>query len=281
MARSTKKMSTTVAAEQTTAAGISPFKLRDPEEVAKAMEPFAHVMKKGIVCDTEQRGYETPHGRSMAEIVLDASQGFVPLWAQGTILRWRFQESSLQHFDDPEAAKAAIEQLLAEAILSWGNAAPIKFTKASDAWDFEIVVSEVDKCNPAGCTVARAFFPDQGRHDLLIFPRMFTQEREEQVETLAHEIGHIFGLRHFFAQISEGQWPSQIFGTHKKFTIMNYGVDSKMSPEDRIDLKALYQAVWRGELTQINGTPIKLVKPFHTTSGVENVVAVGQVQAAL
>ena len=45
---------------------------------------------------------------------------------------------------------------------------------------------------------------------------------------------------------------------------MNYGEDSEMTPDDRADLKRLYDKVWAGEITKINGTPIKLVKPFHT-----------------
>ena len=84
------------------------------------------------------------------------------------------------------------------------------------------------------------------------------------METLIHEIGHVFGLRHFFANISETAWPSQIFGTHKPFSIMNYGSQSELTADDKSDLKRLYQLVWAGELTQINGTPIKLVKAFHT-----------------
>ena len=71
--------------------------------------------------------------------------------------------------------------------------------------------------------LASAFFPDAGRHPLTIYPRMFTQSRKEQVDTLIHEIGHTFGLRHFFAQVSESAWPSVVFGTHQAFSIMNYG----------------------------------------------------------
>ena len=41
---------------------------------------------------------------------------------------------------------------------------------------------------------------------------MFAQNRKEQVDTFIHEIGHVFGLRHFFANISETAWPSEIFG---------------------------------------------------------------------
>jgi hypothetical protein len=194
-------------------------------------------------------------------------------------IRWRFRESSLQSFENPQAAAAAIEQLLGEAILKWGDAAPIKFAKRNDAWDFEIVVRQTDDCDINGCVLASAFFPDAGRHRLTIFPRMFTQPREEQVETLIHEIGHVFGLRHFFAEVSETAFPSEIFGRHDKFTIMNYGPDSVLTQDDKADLRRLYQMAWAGQLTQINGTPIKFVQPFHTIGEPpEALVAVGQIQ---
>jgi hypothetical protein len=165
--------------------------------------------------------------------------------------------------EDPDAAKAAIEQLLGETILAWGDAAPIKFAKRSDAWDFEIVMRRHDDCDINGCVLASAFFPDGGRHKLTLYPKMFTQDKKEQFETLIHEIGHIFGLRHFFAKVREAGFPSEIFGKHDKFTIMNYGPDSILTEYDKADLKTLYQMAWAGEVTEINGTPIKFVKPFH------------------
>jgi len=60
-------------------------------------------------------------------------------------------------------------------------------------------------------------------------------------------------------------WRSEVFGTHKPFSIMNYGNKSKLTRYDKSDLKRLYQKAWSGELTEINGTPIRLVKPFSTT----------------
>jgi Metallo-peptidase family M12B Reprolysin-like len=266
---------------QAPAAAGSPLKLRKADEVAREAEPHVHVIRPGVRCETEPRGFATPHGRSPLEIVVDASQGFIPLWAKGSTLRWRFREASLQSFEDPDDVKARVEQLLAEALLLWGDAVPVRFSKQDDPWDFEIVVREEDSCSPFGCTLARAFFPDPGRHDLALYPRMFTQSRKEQVDTMAHEIGHIFGLRHFFAKVSETTWPAHVFGKHDKFSIMNYGADSEISDYDRADLKALYQAVWAGELTQINGTPIKLVKPFHTLAEPMGLVAVAPMAAAV
>ena len=191
----------------------------------------------------------TPHrsGRSLLEIVVDASEGFIPLWAKDTTLRWRFRESTMKYFKSPAAAKTEIRKLLGEALLAWGDAAPVKFAERTDAWDFEIVMRETDDCDANGCVLASAFFPDAGRHELVLYPKMFTQARQEQVETIVHEIGHVFGLRHFFANVSETAWPSQIFGTHKPFSIMNYGSQSELTADDKADLKRLYQLVWIGE----------------------------------
>ena len=94
---------------------------------------------------------------------------------------------------------------------------------------------------------------------------IFSEPKQEQLETLAHEFGHVFGLRHFFAQIEEKRWRSEIFGKHKPFSIMNYGQKSVMTKWDRSDLKTLYSKAWSLKLTEINGTRIKLVKPYHMT----------------
>jgi hypothetical protein len=255
------------------------FQPRKPDEAARKAEPQIHVFGNGVICETDTRGHATPEDRSPFELVVDASEGFIPLWAKDTTLRWRFQEHSMTFFEDPEAAKAAIEELFGKALLAWGDAVPVKFAKRDDAWDFEIVMREADRCSINGCVLASAFFPDPGRHELVIYPKMFTQSAEEQVETLIHEIGHVFGLRHFFANVSETAWPSEVFGEHKPFTIMNYGSQSELTVDDKVDLKRLYQAAWSGELTKINGTPIHLVKPFHTIGGVpDNLVTVGQMQ---
>ena len=238
------------------------FELR--ADSTRGADSEVHVFGNRVICDTDPRGHETPKGRSPLEIVVDASEGFIPLWAKDTTLRWQFRESSMRRFKNPTAAKAAIRKLFGEALLAWGDAAPVKFSERSDAWDFEFVVRRSDDCDATGCVLASAFFPDAGRHQVLIYPKMFTQSHQEQVETLVHEIGHAFGLRHFFANVSETAFPSQIFGVHKAFTIMNYGNKSKLTADDKADLKRLYQLAWSGQLTHINGTPIKFVRPFHT-----------------
>jgi hypothetical protein len=223
-----------------------------------------HSLGKGRKCNTESRGYARPHGSAPAKIVVDASEGFVPLWAKNTILRWRFHVRSMNYFDNPDAAKKAIRMLFAEAVMKWGKAAPVKFKEDNDVYDFEIVMRRADDCDSTGCTLAEAFFPDPGRNKLILYPFLFEQPRTEQIDTLIHEIGHVFGLRHFFAKIEEEEYASELFGKHSKFSIMNYGALSKLKKSDLDDLRKLYQLVWSGKLPKINGTPVKLIKAYHT-----------------
>lgn len=237
-----------------------PLKLR-AKRTRRAEE--VHKLPKGI-CHTDTVGHANPDNKSPWKIVVDATDGFIPLWAKDNLLRWRFQERSMDVFENPTAAKSAIERLFGESVLEWGDSAPIKFVNQRTSWDFEIVVKAQDDCDDTGCVLAAAFFPDGGRHELEIYPKMFSLSRDEQIATLAHEIGHIYGLRHFFANITETEWKSEIFGEHNPFTIMNYGDKSVLTAQDRKDLKKLYKLAWGGELTRINGTPIRLVKPYHT-----------------
>jgi hypothetical protein len=169
----------------------------------------------------------------------------------------------MRYFQNPDAAKQAIRVLFGEAVDRWGDSSPVRFSERSDNWDFELTMQPYDNCSAAGCTLARAFFPDSGRHDIAMYPKLFAQPREEQIETLIHEIGHVFGLRHFFANLSETAWPSVPFGSQSPFTIMNYGSQSVLTDADRSDLKLFYTQVWSGALTEVNRTPIVEFRPFH------------------
>lgn len=242
---------------------VSVFKERTVDNKFAPSESNIHIYgAKSMNCETESKGYATPKNRKPLEIVVDASEGFIPLWKKGKILRWRFSPSLYNFFQNPEEAMMEIRKIFSKGILAWKDATPIKFSERNNAWDFEITVKK-DNCNYGGCTLASAFFPDSGRHQLTIYPKLFSQSPEEQTETMAHELGHIFGLRHFFANISEKAFPSVKFGQQNQFTIMNYNENTIMTDNDKNDLKALYEKVWSGELTEINGTRIVTFLPYH------------------
>jgi hypothetical protein len=243
--------------------GGDPFRKRSAEDRHRAT-PDEFVYGDGIVCGTDHRGYATPNNRSLTELRVDASQGFIPLWARNMTLGWQFDESSIAtYFENAPDAMNAIELLFSDAIGAWGDSVPVRFTKQTSGWDFEFVMQPTDDCDVNGCVLAASFFPDGGRHQLFLYPKMFARSRDDQVNTLVHELGHVFGLRHFFANISETQWRSELFGTDSPFSIMNYGSKSVLTDADKADLKRLYELAWSGDLTQINGTPIRFMKPYH------------------
>jgi hypothetical protein len=225
-------------------------------------EEYRHIYNKHVICVTDSKGYAQPENKDLTRIRLDSSEGFIPLWDKDVSLNWRFNESFGSQFKDPEAAKDGIRKLFGEAIGSWKDACPIKFHEVKDNWDFEIAMHKED-CDNSGCVLASSFFPGTGQNTFFIYPTMLQQTHKEQMETIEHEMGHIFGLRHFFANISERKWKSELFGINSSFSIMNYGDKSKLTANDVRDLKRLYQLVWSGELTEINGTKIKKFISYH------------------
>lgn len=248
------------------------FELNDSSFLPK--EEYLHKYNNNIICITDSKGYPQPNNKDLFEIRVDSSNGFIPLWEKGVIINWRFSKSFGSYFVKPEAAKTGVRKLLGEAISAWQDACPVKFHEDNDAWDFEIAMHQKN-CNDNGCVLASAFFPDPGQNIFYIYPTMFEQDHQEQVETMEHEIGHVFGLRHFFANISEREWSSELFETDSAFSIMNYGDKSRLTVDDIKDLKILYELVWSGKLTEINGTEIKLFKSYHMSTwslvhGVEN-----------
>ena len=227
-----------------------------------------HIYGKKVRCATDSRGYERHRNLNFDEIRVHETDGFIPLWAEDVTLRYRFNEWSFEkkYGDKADEQKAVVQKLFDDGLSLWGDAVPVKFTYNTNASDFEIFIVQEPDCDSTGCVLASAFFPDGGRHRFNIYPTCFDQSREEQVETFAHEQGHIFGLRHFFANISETDFPSHLFGEDSKFSIMNYGRNSFMTDSDRSDLKNLYAAVWNGELTEIDSAPIQLMYPYSSVA---------------
>ncbi|WP_343606371.1 matrixin family metalloprotease [Fluviicola sp.] len=184
-------------------------------------------------------------------------QSNIPLWQQNVTLKWRFNPM-FNNYNNSEDVKDYIRNIFGQAVNKWGDASPIAFMESTDEWDFEIIMHPND-CNPiGGCTLAKAFFPGRNQNTLTLYPKLFNQSSTEQIETIIHEMGHIFGLRHYFAQERESSWRSEVFGTHVPLTIMNYGPNSVLTDQDKLDLHRLYDAVWTGTLQNINGLPIQL-----------------------
>ena len=57
----------------------------------------------------------------------------------------------------------------------------------------------------------------------------------------------------------------------------DYVFHSELTDDDKADLTTLYLRAWDGDLTHINGTPIRLVRPFSSLAPVpDGVFALGR-----
>ncbi|KAH7045645.1 Matrixin family [Linnemannia elongata] len=228
-------------------------------------DPNTHFFLKKCLCVTGERA----HKRSPFEIVV-GTRGIIPLWVKGAILRYRFNHTSAVALRQLRRTKKEILELFNKAVGMWGDAAPVKFIEDNVAWDFEFDVRKDSFCFEGGCVLASSFFPDTGRSQLVIYPSMFNHSEGEQVETLIHELGHVFGLRHWFAREKEegDGWHAEVFGRHDPVSIMNYDDqttlinESTLTDADKTDLVRLYDEAWSGRLKHINNTPIQLFEPF-------------------
>ncbi|KAK3823888.1 MAG: peptidase M10A and M12B matrixin and adamalysin [Linnemannia elongata] len=229
-------------------------------------DPKTHFFLKNCLCMTGERA--PTHELSPLELVI-GTLGIIPLWVKGTVLRYRFNQTSAVALKELGRTKEEILRLFNKAVGKWGVAAPVKFLEDNVAWDFEFDVRKDTFCFDGGCVLASAFFPDTGRHQFVIYPSMFDHNEPEQVETLVHELGHIFGLRHWFAKMEDGDgWHSEVFGRNSPISIMNYDDETTLTDEstltdaDKTDLIRLYNMAWSGRLTRIKKTPIELFESF-------------------
>lgn len=97
------------------------FNLKTSAQLKSILEETTHVYHGGACCETDTKGFATSNNRAITEIVVDATQGFIPLWDRNVTLNWRFQEASLLQFADPDAVKAYIRTLFWRNVAQMGE----------------------------------------------------------------------------------------------------------------------------------------------------------------
>lgn len=207
----------------------------------------------GYCCVTEQHVETDPVS---AQIGLG---DHVPRWAPGSVLTYVI---CTETFPSPDDASYTTNQL-AEAIHMWmGIGATFKQVQRDCKATFRVVYRPRPQPYMEN-VLARAFFPNKGHADertLQIYALAFSDAHVNyQANILAHEIGHILGLRHVFAKEKEDTW-SETWMNECQNSVMDYYPDSSLLRVQQQDLEEL-EAFYKSSMEEYHGQPVIRFEP--------------------
>jgi hypothetical protein len=140
-----------------------------------------------------------------------------------------------------------------------GLGVTITSTNDPAAANFDLVYKP---SSPGSRTLARAFFPNEGNQDVIVFERSFSSQANKDIlkNIFMHELGHVLGLRHEFAITgdpakdlkAEGAGAVQFMGNNY-YSIMSYNFPPTMQQSDKDGTQAFYK-LNNGFL--VNGSPV-------------------------
>ncbi|KAK0619711.1 hypothetical protein B0T14DRAFT_496386 [Immersiella caudata] len=221
--------------------------------------------KRGYPCATQEGvmltfGYppEAPSsgGRNRPKIKI-GTQALIPRWVPSTKLLYFVVKDGFTD-DDFKHAKSSFKEAADDwNALSFG----VTISPTSNKAEANFLVRYYEE-KDNDRTLARAFFPNEVK-DVLIFNNSLTDPywRKLLKNTILHELGHVIGLRHEFANDQKAgapagqkreQFAHQIGGDNRH-SVMSYDDDVVINELDKKDVLEFYK-MENGHL--INKVPI-------------------------
>ncbi|KAI0554043.1 hypothetical protein F4679DRAFT_529261 [Xylaria curta] len=186
-------------------------------------------------CATQQRA----DGTTRAQIGID---GYIPRWIKGATVTYVILEES---FKTPDLA-CSTAAMVTKAIAMWkGIGVKLKQVPGNCPATFQIKYRDLPFDNRRDI-YAEAFFPQDGPGTLFVYKLVLqASNRCYLANILAHEIGHILGLRHSFAGDfcketgKTKESGSVLWGARNESSVMNYFTDLKRYSVQEQDLEEL------------------------------------------
>ena len=205
-----------------------------------------HVPPPVYECDTEPFNDEDEL-RANPDAIWVGWNGDIPLWKKGSVVN--FGAYSTGYPSRNHALYAA--KMLWKAAMKW-NAADIgmMFQWVSKLEDCAFVLRYNRR---SGGTIARAFFPNTNDVNvMLVFSPAFTGDYVRHLDAVfEHEVGHVIGLRHEFAD-REGRG-AVVFGPRNPNSVMSYNFPMRIQETDVTWVRNLYNYTD----THIGGVEVK------------------------
>ncbi|KAL6794422.1 hypothetical protein J3E68DRAFT_427895 [Trichoderma sp. SZMC 28012] len=138
--------------------------------------------------------------------------GEIPRWRRGSEISYVVCIESF-----PAPLSSMVEDSMKAATGMWNDiGVSFKQVARNDPATFAVIYENRNR-NAYACS----FFPNELSRELIIYPPSL-QTTNYLSNILAHEVGHILGLRHEFAHEREEEYPSALFGSENADSIMNY-----------------------------------------------------------
>lgn len=184
--------------------------------------------------------------------------GHIPRWESGSVLTYTI---CTETFPDPDKAVFATNQLT-NAIYMWKSiGVTFKQVMRDSPASFQVVYRDLPVSGQKN-VLASAFFPNDGSpkdRTLYIYLHAFSDVHiNNQAKFLAHEIGHILGLRHEFSE-KEGLW-SATWMNRNPNSVMEYYGDSSLWCVQEQDIKEL-KSFYDSPMTEYHNTPVHRFSP--------------------
>ncbi|UKZ90233.1 uncharacterized protein TrAFT101_005260 [Trichoderma asperellum] len=183
----------------------------------------------------------------------------IPRWRIGSVILYNICTETFA----TSVAADSVSAAMTEAISMWGEIKGVVFKEVGrdDPATFRIKYKKSHSSHPN--VYAKSFLPRECPSSLVVYQKAL-ENTSYLANILAHELGHIWGLRHEFAPEKEKYLPSVRIGSENRQSIMNYFDDlSKLQvgEQDRKELAAFYahgQAKYEGLLI------VNITAPLHT-----------------
>lgn len=188
-------------------------------------------------------------------IVLGTLKNDVTLWANGCTIKWVARADGYPSRDNATYAAQGVASAADAWTTIMQGRVKFEYTEVFNDACFQVAYGG-DQNN----VLASAFFPDDYNNPLntlYVYKRQFDDDQKTYVtNTMAHELGHVLGLRHEFAQEGIPGWlqpedslrgpESVIYGTRNEKSVMAYYVGQQIQQSDVDDIRSAYDKLLPG-----------------------------------